>query len=147
MLVPLRTDRRRTLLRGSLFALAGALLLAPLALPPAVPAQAGIIPSAQANAPQLAESPEPKLIVARDPFVPDAAVQSTEATQTDGGDGTGIVVEAVALGDSPRALVRLGATSRIVRDGDAVGDSVVRAIQEGGVVLESGETLPLAVPR
>jgi hypothetical protein len=147
MLAPLRTDRRRTLLRGSLFALAGALLLTPLALPPAEPAQAGAIPSVAANAPQLAESPEPKLIVVRDPFVPDAAVQSADATQTDGVDGTGIVVEAVVLGDSPRALVRLGATNRIVRAGDAVGDSVVRAIDERGVVLEGGETLPLAVPR
>jgi hypothetical protein len=146
MLKPLRTDRRRALLRGSLFALAGALLLTPLALPPAEPAQAGAIATPPASAPQLAESPEPKLLVARDPFVPDAAVQSADASM-DAGDGTGIVVEAIALGDSPRALVQAGGTSRIVRVGDSIGDSIVRAIEERGLVLDSGETLPLAVPR
>jgi hypothetical protein len=147
MLLPLRTDRRRTLLRGSLFALTGALLLTPFALPPAEPAQAGAIATPPASAPQIAESPEPKLEIARDPFVPDAAVQSADAASTDAGDGTGIVVEAIALGESPRALVQSGGTSRIVRAGDTVGDSVVRAIQERGLVLENGETLPLAVPR
>ncbi len=147
MLLPLRTDRRRTLLRGSLFALLGALLLTPLALPPAEPAQAGAIAMPPASAPQLAETPEPKLEIARDPFVPDAALQPADAGSMDTGDGTGIVVEAIALGDSPRALVRSGGTSRIVRAGETVGDSVVRAIEERGLVLESGETLPLAVPR
>ena len=57
----------------------------------------------------------------------------------DAGDGTGIVVEAIALGDSPRALVQSGGTSRIVRAGDTVGDSIVRAIEERGLVLDSGE--------
>jgi hypothetical protein len=147
MLKPLRTDRRRTLLRGSLFALAGGLLLTPFALPPAEPAQAGAIAAPPANAPQLAESPEPKLVIARDPFVPDAAVRSAGAASMDAGDGASIVVEAIALGDSPRALVQSGGTSRIVRAGDTVGDSTVRAIEERGLVLESGETLPLAVPR
>jgi hypothetical protein len=146
MFKPLRTERRRALLRGSLFAVAGALLLTPLALPPAEPAQAGAIAPPPANAPPLAESPEPTLLIARDPFVPDAAVQSVDASSMDV-DGAGIVVEAIALGDSPRALVQSGGASRIVRAGDALGDSTVRAIDERGLVLESGETLPLAVPR
>ena len=146
MLKPLRTNRRRTLLRYSLFAAAGALLLTPLALPPAEPAQAGATATRGPQVAEPVESPEPKLIIARDPFVPDAAVQSADAAATDGGDG-GIVVEAIALGDSPRALVQAGGVSRIVRPGDTIGDSTIRAIDRRGLVLDGGETLPLAVPR
>ena len=145
MFKPLRTNRRRALLRYSLFATAGALLLTPLALPPAEPAQAGATAAHGALAPQPMESPEPKLVIARDPFVPDAVVQSADTASTDGGGG--IVVEAIALGDSPRALVQTGGVSRIVRPGDTVGDSTIRAIDRRGVVLDGGETLPLAVPR
>lgn len=146
MLKPLRADRRRTLLRGSLFAMAGALLLTPLALPPPEPAQAGAIATPAPKAPDPAETPEPKLVIARDPFVPDAAIESADAAPADGGDG-GIVVEAIALGDSPRALVQVAGVSRIVRPGDTVGDSTVRAIDRRGLILDGGETLPLAVPR
>ncbi len=146
MLKPLRTNRRRSLLRYSLFAAVGALLLTPLALPPAEPAQAGAIAVHGPQAAQPVESSEPKLVIARDPFVPDAAVQSADVASADGGDA-GIVVEAIALGDSPRALVQSGGVSRIVRPGDTVGDSTIRAIDRRGVVLEGGETLPLAVPR
>jgi hypothetical protein len=147
MLKPLRTERRRTLLRGSLFALGGALLLMPLALPPAEPASAAAVAPFPPSASPAPESPEPNLVVARDPFVPDAAVRSADASSGESGEGAGIVVEAVALGDSPRALVRSEGTSRIVRIGDALGDSSVHSIGEQGLVLESGETLPLAVPR
>src|SRR5271154_3606000 len=87
MLKPLRTDRRRTLLRCSLFAAAGALLLSPLARPAAEPRRAGSIATPTIKAPDPAESPEPKLVIARDPFVPDAAVQSADAPSEDGGDG------------------------------------------------------------
>jgi hypothetical protein len=145
MLKPLRTNRRRTLLRFSLCAAAGALLLTPLALPPAEPAQAGAPATHGTQAPVPVDSPEPKLVIARDPFVPDAAVQSADAASTDGGDG-GIVVEAIALGDSPRALVQAGGVSRIVRPGDTIGDSTIRAIDRRGLILDGGETLPLAVP-
>jgi hypothetical protein len=146
MLKPLRTNRRRTLLRYSCFAAAGALLLTPLALPPAEPAQAGTTAAHAPQASEPVESPEPKLVIARDPFVPDAGVQSADAVTADGGDG-GIVVEAIALGDSPRALVQSGGVSRIVRPGDIVGGSTIRAIDRRGLILDGGETFPLAVPR
>jgi hypothetical protein len=147
MLKPLRTNRRRTLLRGSLFTLAGALLLTPLALPPAEPARAAANAVPLPDATKDAQSPEPKLVIARDPFVPDAAVQTADGPSAEASDGPGIVVEAIALGESPRALVAAGGTNRIVRAGDAVGDSIVRSIDERGLVLENGEILPLAAPR
>jgi hypothetical protein len=147
MLQPLRSERRRNLLRGSLLALAGALLLLPLALPLALPAQAGgRIGSAPEPAPTFAEAAEPEVKITRDPFVPEAATQSADATQAVDGGGS-IEVEAVASGSSPRALIQVGGTSRIVRVGDALGDSTVNSIGPSGIVLENGETLPFAAPR
>jgi hypothetical protein len=145
MLQPLRSNGRRALLRASALSLAGALLTLPLALPVKLPASAGVPPPPAPAAPGIADVPDdPPPNIARDPFVPDAA--EPEA----GGNApasAGIAVVAVALGDAPRALVRTGETSRIVGAGDALGDSTVREIGAHGIVLESGEVLPLAAPR
>jgi hypothetical protein len=145
MLKPLRSERRRTLLRSSFCALAGAMLIAPLALPPALPAQAGDDPpSTAASAIDLGPPAEPKIRIARDPFVPEVAAGSTDGGVQSSG---GVVVEAVALGSSPRALVQTGSTSRIVGAGDALAGSKITSIDARGITLDSGDVLMLAVPR
>jgi len=78
--------------------------------------------------------------------VPEVASESADVGRSMGESG-GIVVEAVALGSSPRALVQGGSASRIVGVGDALGDSTVASIDARGVTLQSGETLTLTVPR
>jgi hypothetical protein len=149
MLRPLRSERRRSLLRGSLLSLSAALLVSPLAFPPALPAQAGAsTPHASQDVPSLEDPREPQPVIARDPFVPEASVANADASAAAGDpNGTGIAIEAVALGSEPRALVEIGGVSRIVRAGDSLGESKVLSIGEGGVVLEDGQTLPLTVPR
>lgn len=145
MLKPLRSDRRRTLLRSALCALAGSLLIVPLAFPPAFPAQAGDdVPVAAAPPPDVDATPEPKIVIARDPFVPEVASGTADVPGVTAG---GIVVQAIALGASPRALVLVGSNSRIVGVGDPLGGSKVSAIDAHGLTLESGDAMALAVPR
>jgi hypothetical protein len=145
MLKPLRSERRRTLLRSSLFALAGAVLIAPLAFPPALPAQAGDeAPTSLAESADVRETSEPAVVIARDPFIPEVASGTSDNS---GPNASGMVVQAVALGTSPRALVLAGSTSRIVGVGDALAGSKVSAIDAHGITLESGDTMTLAVPR
>ena len=80
MLKPLRTERRRTLLRGSSFALTGALLLTPLALPPAEPARAAAQTPAMPSAPEPGNRRNRNLRSrATQPVQLDAAAQSAEA--------------------------------------------------------------------
>jgi hypothetical protein len=147
MLRPLRSERRRSLLRGSFLSLSAALLVSPLAFPPALPAQAGAtLPRTSQDVPSIEEAREPQLVIARDPFVPEASVANADTSVAGDPNGTGIAIEAVALGSEPRALVQIAGASRIVRAGDSLGASKVISIGEGGVVLDDGETLPLTVP-
>jgi hypothetical protein len=144
MLLPLRTERRRAVLRVSLCAFAGALLLAPLAVPIPSPAGAGVPPQpVPAADPSFAQTPEPEVRILRDPFVPEAATVAADGQ----GASEAVAVEAIALGESPRALVRAGSATRIVRIGDALEDSRVSGIDARGVLLENGDVLPFAVQR
>jgi hypothetical protein len=145
MFVPLRSNLRRRLLRAALCALGAAIALAPLAIPCALPAAVGAgFPVRPVALPAIGGTAEPEVTIARDPFVPDAPV---DAAGTAPADGSAIAVEAVALGSSPHALVRVGGATRIVGVGDALAGSTVNGIDAHGVALESGETLPFSVQR
>ncbi|HUY42075.1 MAG TPA: hypothetical protein VMV82_11015 [Candidatus Dormibacteraeota bacterium] len=66
----------------------------------------------------------------RDPFIPRAAELPS-----------GTVVEAVLLGESPHALISVGAQTAIVGVGDAVAGIRIQSIDARGVRLADGTRL------
>ena len=136
MLKPLRTDRRRTLLR--MFAVCpggrAALLLTPFGA-----AARGAALSVNRGARVEAHRRRTCRIGSAAEAWSSLAIRLCRMQRcsrqmrasADGGDA-GIVVEAIALGESPRALVQSGRAGRIVRPGDTLEDSTVRAIDRRG---------------
>jgi hypothetical protein len=54
-----------------------------------------------------------------------------------------VVVRAIVVGDSARALVDVGGAVGVLGVGDAIGDQKIRAITSSGITLSDGTTIPL----
>ncbi|HTX60397.1 MAG TPA: hypothetical protein VMH02_12085 [Verrucomicrobiae bacterium] len=163
---PIDRRTRRLLMRLSLASCSGTLLLIPLASPWSFEADArSEIAVRAADRPSSTPPPASRMpLVARDPFVPDAAVAAAPNPQEEPADAglsplpandgasqqdgaTGALVIAVVGGASPHALLRLGGRTRIVGIGDEIDGERVTSIGAEGVQLEGGDAIPAERPR
>jgi hypothetical protein len=110
-----------------------------MALPWSIDASAGgELPVGRTGTPPpLQALAYPKLVVDRDPFVPEGETIAAGGAA----DSSVPLVRAVVLGDAPKALIETAGRPEFVGIGSIVAGSVVTAITRDGVVLDSGVRL------
>jgi len=165
MLAPLRDSRRKTLLRLSLLVCCVSAALLPLTGGSSGDASAS--PAVAEAAPKLPEVPSalrfPPVAVSRDPFVPDAVPDQAPIDgdvdivlpPNAGANGAPapplsdvpnqIVVRAVVIGPSSRALVDVNGKVNVLAVGDILAGNPIQAIDSQGIVLANGTRISLAV--
>lgn len=151
-------DQRQNLIRLGIMLAVGAAAVLPFTISPtSLAASAETMPAAPiAGVPAVPGRIQfPTIAISRDPFVPDRAVLTNDASASDlkvSGDpnaSTSLlpVVRAVVTGDDARALVDNAGVVQVLGVGDRLGSEVITAIDATGVMLSSGIRLVLAAPR
>lgn len=90
---------------------------------------------------------ERPILIARDPFVPDAP-HLTHVLAGRGakkGLAAAVRLKAIALGRLPQALIEVDGATRIVSPGDTIGPFRVRAVTAKGVELTNGSIVILSL--
>jgi len=165
MLPPLRDSRRRTLLRLSLMVCCVSAALLPLTGGSSGDASAS--PAVTEAGPALPAVPAalrfPSVAVSRDPFVPDAmpdvapidgdvdivlppnaGANGTPLPPAAEGVPNQVVVRAVVIGPSSRALVDQNGKVSVLAVGDMLGGVPIQSIDSQGIVLSNGTRIAMA---
>lgn len=164
-------EQREALLRIALMVFVGGLAVLPLTVAPV-----SISASAQPHRPPaLLPVPAvpsrlefPAIEVRKDPFIPDAAIESAPSSNgipvgaeqdvgivlpANAGAGEAppslnapgaIVVRGIVLGDEPQALVDLGNGVKVLGIGDRIGPDTITAIDATGLTVSSGARFKIA---
>jgi hypothetical protein len=143
---PLSTNQRRSYLRCSLCACAGALMLMPIALPPDLQAESSPTPAtAHHERLSLDAQKVPTVHIVRNPFESVDATASASGPNAANGAAPGPTVAAVVLGSAPKALINEGGNVATIGVGSIVAGRKVVSIDSGGVRLEDGTLLPFGI--